>query len=227
MTTYHDSIWEQVPEDRAVPDLGVRRRLLASLVSPGERVLDLGCGDGALLTVIVALGAEPVGVEPSLVALRRAARRLGADDEAHVRAVLERGAPAAAGGVELLRCEEGEPLPLPDEGFDGAWLSDVLSHAIDTGGLLAESHRVLRPGGWIGVTVPHHGPLRRAWEATAGFRRAHHPEQTTVRRYARGTLAAQLAAHGFEDVRARRAGGLPGMGGIVLARGRRPAERRR
>lgn len=227
MTTYHDSIWEQVPEDRKVPDLEAQRRLLAELVSPGERVLDLGCGDGALLTEIVALGGRAVGADPSLLALRRAARRLGAERDAGVRTVLERGGPVAAAGVELVRCEEGEPLPLPDRSFDGAWLSNVLSHAIDSGGLLSESHRVLRPGGWIGVTVPHHGPVRRVWEATAGFRRAHHPEHTTLRRYARATLAAQLEARGFEDVRARRAGGLPGVGGIVLARGRRPGGRGR
>jgi 2-polyprenyl-3-methyl-5-hydroxy-6-metoxy-1,4-benzoquinol methylase len=31
---------------------------------PGERVLDLGCGDGALTEKFVALGAVVVGVDP-------------------------------------------------------------------------------------------------------------------------------------------------------------------
>ena len=45
---------------------------------PGERILDLGCGDGALTEKLVALGAQVVGIDssPDMIA---AARRRGLD----------------------------------------------------------------------------------------------------------------------------------------------------
>ena len=45
---------------------------------PGERILDLGCGDGAFSAMVAARGAEVVGVDrsPQLVA---AARTRGID----------------------------------------------------------------------------------------------------------------------------------------------------
>ena len=45
---------------------------------PGERILDLGCGDGALTEKLVALGAQVVGIDssPDMIA---AARQRGLD----------------------------------------------------------------------------------------------------------------------------------------------------
>jgi SAM-dependent methyltransferase len=45
---------------------------------PGERILDLGCGDGALTEKLVALGAQVVGVDNSEEMIA-AARRRGLD----------------------------------------------------------------------------------------------------------------------------------------------------
>jgi trans-aconitate methyltransferase len=65
---------------RFVADLGQPVvELLAP--QPGERILDLGCGDGALTRKLVELGCSVVGVDagPDMI---RAARELGLD--AHV-----------------------------------------------------------------------------------------------------------------------------------------------
>jgi MPBQ/MSBQ methyltransferase len=40
-------------------------RLLVARVSPGQRVLDLGCGTGGLLAMLKAAGAEPTGLTPN------------------------------------------------------------------------------------------------------------------------------------------------------------------
>jgi SAM-dependent methyltransferase len=62
---------------RFVSDLGAPVvELLAP--KPGERILDLGCGDGALTAKLVALGCDVVGVDGSAAQVE-AARRLGLD----------------------------------------------------------------------------------------------------------------------------------------------------
>jgi len=45
---------------------------------PGERILDLGCGDGALTAKLAALGCDVVGVDSSAAQIE-AARKLGLD----------------------------------------------------------------------------------------------------------------------------------------------------
>src|SRR6185436_2284995 len=60
---------------RFVSDLGSPVvELLAP--QPGERILDLGCGDGALTKKLVALGCEVVAVDSSAPQIE-AARKLG------------------------------------------------------------------------------------------------------------------------------------------------------
>src|SRR5260370_8993245 len=62
---------------RFVSDLGAPVvELLAP--KPGERILDLGCGDGALTAKLVALGCSVVGVDSSAAQVE-AARRIGLD----------------------------------------------------------------------------------------------------------------------------------------------------
>ncbi len=62
---------------RFVSDLGAPVvELLAP--EPGERILDLGCGDGALTAKLVALGCRVVGVDASAAQVE-ACRRLGLD----------------------------------------------------------------------------------------------------------------------------------------------------
>ncbi len=99
------------------------------------RFLDIGCGDGQL-TARVGQAVQAVeihGVDGQPEAVQRA-QRVG------IRAVQ----------VDLDR----EPLPYPCNYFDLALASEVLEHVYDPGGLLAEAHRVLVPGGHFIVTTP-------------------------------------------------------------------------
>lgn len=101
----------------------------------GQRVLDVGCGTGAIARDVAAR------VAPALVAgvdLRRAqvvtARRL-----------------AVQHGVRNLHflCGDARALALPEASFDGAYARFVLEHAVDPPGVLAEMCRVVKPGGWV------------------------------------------------------------------------------
>lgn len=196
MSDHHDEIWRAIPAEREPALLAERERFLRELISAGERVLDLGCGDGVLIPAIAGAGAEAVGADASAVALARAAGR---------------------GAAALHHVEPGEPLPFEPQSFDGVWMSEVLSQASDTGELLSEARRVLRPGGWLGVTVPFHGRAKNVAIAVAAFERHHDPESTTLRHYTPRSLRDQLERYGFGAVRLRSAGGLPLLRRSILA----------
>jgi trans-aconitate methyltransferase len=92
---------------------------------PGERILDVGCGDGALTEQLAAAGAQVKGVDSSLTMLE-AAKKRGLDVEHH----------------------SADALPYRQE-FDAVfsnaalhWLSEDRHPA-----LLAAIHRSLKPGG--------------------------------------------------------------------------------
>ena len=58
---------------------------------------------------------------------------------------------------------DGTRIPFPDNHFDAILCTEVIEHAIDPEALIAEMHRVLRPGGSLVLTVPfaarvHHIP---------------------------------------------------------------------
>ena len=101
------------------------KRIAASL--EGFRVLDIGCGRGDNLRRLVAYGGRPVGVEPDLERARQAVKV----------------APTTVG--------VGEHLPLASECFDMIYISHVLHHARDVSRVLAESRRLLAPGGLLFV----------------------------------------------------------------------------
>jgi trans-aconitate methyltransferase len=90
---------------------------------PGERILDLGCGDGFLTERLAALGCDVIGVDasPEQVA---GARRRGLD----------------------ARVARAEALPFDGE-FDAVFSNAVLHWVKDAAGAIAAVHRALRPGG--------------------------------------------------------------------------------
>lgn len=96
----------------------------------GREVLDLGCAGGFMAEALAARGARVEGIDPSVEAIAAA--------RAH----------AAETGLEIAyRVGEGEALPYPDASFDAVVCVDVLEHVRDLDAVLAEVHRVLRPGG--------------------------------------------------------------------------------
>jgi 2-polyprenyl-6-hydroxyphenyl methylase/3-demethylubiquinone-9 3-methyltransferase len=107
-------------------------RVLGELgVDPaGKTVVDIGCGGGLFAEEFARLGAAVIGVDPSASSLDTA--------RAH----------AAAMGLSIdYRAGTGEHLPLDDASVDIACCVDVLEHVADVDAVIAETARVLRPGG--------------------------------------------------------------------------------
>ncbi|CAM5670113.1 2-methoxy-6-polyprenyl-1,4-benzoquinol methylase, mitochondrial [Streptomyces avidinii] len=102
----------------------------------GRRILDAGCGAGALSAALRERGAVVTGIDASAGMLSLARRRLGDDVALHV--------------VDL-----SHRLPFPDGAFDDVVASLVLHYLEDWGPALGELRRVLRPGGRLIASVDH------------------------------------------------------------------------
>ncbi len=98
---------------------------LSARVPPGARLLDLGCGTGALLRALEDRGVDGVGADVSAAMLEQARRRRPGGSFVHL---------------------DGPTLPLPDRSLD--LVVSLLSwRYVDWDPMLAEVARVLRPGG--------------------------------------------------------------------------------
>lgn len=128
----------------------------------GERLLDIGCGAGAVLGVIgqafpglalagIDVAPEQIGYAVSYLA----GLRLEAD----------------------LRQGDARALPWPDGSFDHVYLMWFLEHVADPRPFLSEAHRVLAPGGTITInetdySMFHAWPLDPDLEYLAAGQRA-------------------------------------------------------
>jgi ubiquinone/menaquinone biosynthesis C-methylase UbiE len=116
----------------------VRSVVDAAAVQPGEQVVEIGCGSGAVarwLARHLALNITAVDVNGYL--LREAAALTRAE-----------------GLAERITFQEGnaENLPVPDQSFDVTFSFTVMEE-VNAARMLAELVRVTRPGGRVGVVV--------------------------------------------------------------------------
>jgi arsenite methyltransferase len=127
-----------VPDAAAESFAGVANPWELGRLSPGERVLDLGCGAGTdSLVAAQMVGGEGrvtgIDMTPEMLAkARSAAARMGAENADFVEGEVER-------------------LPFPDETFDVVISNGVVDLVPDKDAVFAELHRVLRPGGRIQI----------------------------------------------------------------------------
>lgn len=102
----------------------------------GERILDLGCGDGQLTARIAVSGATVNGVDASAAMV----------------------AAARARGLEVVEAS-AEWLPYPDGGFDAVFSNAALHWVRDQDAMMSEVRRVLRAGGRFVAEMGGHGNI--------------------------------------------------------------------
>ncbi len=122
-------------------------------LGPGTVVLDLAAGTGKLTRALAATGTDVVAVEPV----------------AEMRAALAKSLPSAR-----VRSGTAEAIPLEDGSVDAVAVGQAF-HWFRGNEALAEIHRVLRPGGRLGLvwnlrdeTVPWVAELTRIMEPHRG-----------------------------------------------------------
>jgi len=102
----------------------------------GERLLDIGCGDGAFTTLLRdAVGAgEVVGVDIAPAAVTAARQQ----------------------GVNAICLDiEQNPLPFDAAYFDMVYCGEIIEHLFNPDHLLQEVYRVLKPAGTCILTTPN------------------------------------------------------------------------
>jgi len=109
--------------------------LTDAVLPPGARVLEVGCGTGAVIRSVATWPgvSAAVGVDPSPVFVAKA-REL-------------------ACGLASLTFEtaDGRSLPFPETSFDAVIFHTTLCHVPEPQIMLAEAVRILRPGGCVAV----------------------------------------------------------------------------
>lgn len=132
----HAVVWGSGPYQRITETIAdVHRAVIERLdPQPGQRLLDLACGTGAVAELAAATGAEVVGVDIAPALIEQARQR------------------AAERGLEIdYRVGDVEALELEDAGFGLVASTCGVMFAPDHEAVARELARVTRPGGRIGL----------------------------------------------------------------------------
>lgn len=126
MNTYDSRRYALI--NRWDPSHLVRIDRLAS-IDAGDRVLEVGCGQGHLTKALAARGADIVGIDANPQAEEVA-------------------------GSPLVRCMKAESLEFDDDSFDFVVSVHAIEHIPELDTALSEMSRVIRPGGKVVFIYP-------------------------------------------------------------------------
>jgi SAM-dependent methyltransferase len=175
-----------------------------------RRVIDIGCGNGALCRELATRGYDVVGCEPSSDGIRFAQsaapqlvfHQLGVDDD-----------PSAVGN----QC------------FDVAVATEVIEHLVRPRNLLRFAKQLLRPDGHLIVSTPYHGYLKNLVLALTNKWDAHfNPfwDDGHIKLWSRKTLSQLLREEGFRTVRFIGAGRIPFLWKSMIVVAQKPQQAR-
>ncbi len=159
----------------------------------GARVVDAGCGIGATVSGLADAGFDAVGIdfaEDTVAAIKQLVPEL------------------------QIQVADVRALPFADGSLDGVWSLGVIEHFYDGfAPLIAEMQRVLRPGGYLFLTVPVFSPLK-ALKAQWGSYPPYRPderEQFFQFAYRPDFIQEHIVGHGFSLLRSYGRSGAFGL----------------
>lgn len=152
---------------------------LTQIVGRPGHVLDVGCGTGFFLFAMRQAGWITTGVEPNPYASHFARERLQLD--VHTADLIE--------------------AALPAETFDLVTLWDSLEHTPSPTAVLRETKRLLKPGGYLAISLPNWDSLERRlfgrdWIALDAPRHFYHFSPAVLRR------AVEMAGFAVHQIKA-------------------------
>lgn len=136
---HYAEVWGRKSITDYVPGSNLRVEAAANILHPGQRLLDVGCGDGILGMLVRNRFEEIYGVDISDKAIEVAQRR----------------------GIKAYKVNLNvEALPFEDNYFDSITCLGTLQLIYDMNTMLREFNRVLKPDGELVLTVPN---MRAYW----------------------------------------------------------------
>jgi SAM-dependent methyltransferase len=154
-------------------------------VGAGTSVIDVGCGAGRHSFEAFRRGADVVAFDQDGEGLN--------DVDAILQAMQQQGEAPASAKAEAVK---GDALDLPygDGTFDCVIASEILEHVPADDRAIDELVRVLKPGGWLAVTVPRWLPEKICWLLSDEY---HANEGGHIRIYRADELHAKIAKRGM------------------------------
>jgi 2-polyprenyl-3-methyl-5-hydroxy-6-metoxy-1,4-benzoquinol methylase len=137
---YNRKFYSNIFDKEAKRYYKIQRKKIYTVLSLSEKhekgkVLDVGCGDGLISTLIAnATGAKVYGVDISPRAVEKARKR---------------------GIVAKVIDVDKQEFPFGKSSFDMVFCGDLLEHLYDTENLLENVREVLKPNGYLVVSVPN------------------------------------------------------------------------
>jgi 2-polyprenyl-3-methyl-5-hydroxy-6-metoxy-1,4-benzoquinol methylase len=159
---------------------------------PG-RVLDLGCGNGALTARLAKFATQMVGTDHSDTGVQIARQHFPS--------------------IQFFRSDVGEVLPVSHHGaYDMVLATEVIEHLFKPRAVFERAREALRPGGALIITTPFHGYWKNLALAVSGkFDEHWHPmrDYGHIKFFSRRTLGLLLEEQGFLAARWARVGRVP------------------
>lgn len=148
-----------------------KRRLVIDFVPKIPRkILDVGCGTGMLMKELRQRGYFVCGIENNRLAIEFCKKR---------------------GLEEIKTCDLENNLTIDDNSFEVVTCLDVLEHIENDENLLKEFRRIIKPFGFLILTLPAYMYLWSYWDEMLGHKR----------RYDKGKLLEKLQEAGFQVVK--------------------------
>ena len=137
---YNKDFYSNIFEKEAGRYYSIQKNKIVKVLALFEKhekgkILDIGCGDGLISSMIGRITkAQAYGVDISRNAVSKA---------------IKRGVTAKAINVDK------QKFPFSENTFDAVFCGDLLEHVYDTENLLGNINRILKPDGYVIISVPN------------------------------------------------------------------------
>lgn len=173
----------------------------------GSRILDIGCGNGALAGHFLAKGMQVVGIDLSESGINVARDRY------------------PTGRFELLAADEALLAALQCDPFDYVVSTEVIEHVYNPRGYMRAACDALRPQGRLVCTTPYHGYWKNLALAMAGKWESHADplwDGGHIKLFSRRSLSRLFTEFGFRNIAFQGIGRVPYLWMSMAMRGDKP-----